>query len=273
MTEACAPEVSVSGQGPAVVLVPGMDGTGQLFHRQVPLLSRSYRVATYALRNDAPSMDVLVGDLARTIDEVGPLDGRAIVIGESFGGALALSLALAAPERVRALVVLNSFPHFTPQFRLRLAYWGLSAVPWGVMGLVRRLTAFRMHSRHTHDEDIQRFMELTARASRAGYLNRLGLLRQYDVRNRLHEIRGADALSRRRRGPSRALRHRGSVHGRSRARSRRAGAGRARPRLPDRARPEPRADPSGLGAYRFAIWVMSAATRFCASPSCSRNSS
>ena len=189
MTEACAPEVSVSGQGPAVVLVPGMDGTGQLFHRQVPLLLRSYRVATYALRNDAPSMDVLVGDLARTIDEVDPLDGRAIVIGESFGGALALSLALAAPERVRALVVLNSFPHFTPQFRLRLAYWGLSAVPWGVMGLVRRLTAFRMHSRHTHDEDIQRFMELTARASRAGYLNRLGLLRQYDVRNRLHEIR------------------------------------------------------------------------------------
>lgn len=189
MTEECAPEVSVSGQGPAVVLVPGMDGTGQLFHRQVPLLSRSYRVATYALRNDAPSMDVLVGDLARTIDEVDPLDGRAIVIGESFGGALALSLALAAPERVRALVVLNSFPHFTPQFRLRLAYWGLSAVPWGVMGLVRRLTAFRMHSRHTHEEDIQRFMELTARASRAGYLNRLGLLRQYDVRHRLHEIR------------------------------------------------------------------------------------
>lgn len=189
MTDACAPEVSVSGQGPAVVLVPGMDGTGQLFHRQVPLLSRSYRVATYALRNDAPSMDVLVGDLARTIDEVDPLDGRAIVIGESFGGALALSLALAAPERVRALVVLNSFPHFTPQFRLLLAYWGLSAVPWGVMGLVRRLTAFRMHSRHTHDEDIQRFMELTAGASRAGYLNRLGLLRQYDVRHRLHEIR------------------------------------------------------------------------------------
>ena len=189
MTEECAPEVSVSGQGPAVVLVPGMDGTGQLFHRQVPLLSRSYRVATYALRNNAPSMGVLVGDLARTIDEVDPLDGRAIVIGESFGGALALSLALAAPERVRALVVLNSFPHFTPQFRLRLAYWGLSAVPWGVMGLVRRLTAFRMHSRHTHEEDIQRFMELTARASRAGYLNRLGLLRQYDVRHRLHEIR------------------------------------------------------------------------------------
>jgi pimeloyl-ACP methyl ester carboxylesterase len=127
-------------------------------------------------------MDVLVGDLARTIEAVDPVDRRAIVVGESFGGALALSLALAAPERVRALVVLNSFPHFTPQFRLRLAFLGLSVVPWGAMGLVRR------HSRHTHAEEIQRFMALTARASRRGYLNRLRLLTQYDVRHRLREI-------------------------------------------------------------------------------------
>jgi pimeloyl-ACP methyl ester carboxylesterase len=165
-----------------------MDGTGELFHRQVPGLSRSFRVATYALRNDAPSMDVLVGDLARTIEAVDPLERRAIVVGESFGGALALSLALTAPERVRALVVLNSFPHFTPQLRLRLAHWGLSVVPWGAMGLVRRLTAFRMHSRHTHAEEIRRFMALTARASHSGYLNRLRLLREYDVRHRLREI-------------------------------------------------------------------------------------
>lgn len=188
MADAYVPGVSVSGQGRAVVLVPGMDGTGQLFHRQVPGLARSFRVATYALRNDAPSMDALVGDLVRTIEAVDPVERCAIVVGESFGGALALSLALATPERVRALVVLNSFPHFTPQFRLRLADWGLSVVPWGAMGLVRRLTAFRMHSRHTHAQEIRRFMALTARASRQGYLNRLRLLRQYDVRDRLQEI-------------------------------------------------------------------------------------
>jgi pimeloyl-ACP methyl ester carboxylesterase len=62
-------------------------------------------------------------------------------------------------------------------------------IPWGAMQLVRRLTAFRLHSRHTHRAEMKRFLELTARATRAGYMNRLQILKTYDVRSRLHEIR------------------------------------------------------------------------------------
>jgi pimeloyl-ACP methyl ester carboxylesterase len=182
------PSLSVAGSGESVVLVPGMDGTGMLFYRQVPLLARSYRAVTYALRDTAATMEVLVADLARVIDTVAPTERRAIVVGESFGGALALSFALAHPQQVSGLVILNSFPYFAPQLRLRLAALGLGALPWGAMGFVRRLTAFRLHSPHTHRREIQRFMELTARASREGYLSRLKLLRQYDVRHRLHEL-------------------------------------------------------------------------------------
>lgn len=183
------PSLSIVGTGQPVILVPGMDGTGLLFYRQVPLLARSYRVITYALRDTAATMDVLVSDLARIIDTVEPIARRAIIVGESFGGALALSFALARPEQVSRLVILNSFPYFAPQRRLRLAAVGLGALPWGAMGLVRRLTAFRLHSPHTHRQEIDRFMELTARASRGGYINRLKLLMQYDVRHRLHELR------------------------------------------------------------------------------------
>ena len=183
------PSLSIVGAGQPVILVPGMDGTGLLFYRQVPLLARSYRVITYALRDAAATMDVLVSDLARIIDTVAPTERRAIIVGESFGGALALSFALAKPEQVSRLVILNSFPYFAPQRRLRLAAVGLGALPWGAMGLVRRLTAFRLHSPHTHRQEIDRFMELTARASRGGYINRLKLLMQYDVRHRLHELR------------------------------------------------------------------------------------
>jgi pimeloyl-ACP methyl ester carboxylesterase len=86
MTKTSDPRVSVQGDGGAVVLVPGMDGTGCLFYRQIPLLARSYRVATYALRDTATSMDELVADLARVIEIVAPVERRAIVIGESFGG-------------------------------------------------------------------------------------------------------------------------------------------------------------------------------------------
>jgi pimeloyl-ACP methyl ester carboxylesterase len=189
MTDDYDSRLSILGAGEAVVLVSGMDGTGQLFYRQVPLLARSYRVATYALRDRASTMEQLVADLARVVDVVSPADRRAIVVGESFGGALALSFALARPEQVTALVILNSFPYFAPQIRLRLAVLGLSALPWGAMGLIRRLTSFRLHSRHTHRDETRRFMELTALASRDGYVNRLKLLMRYDVRFRLRELR------------------------------------------------------------------------------------
>jgi pimeloyl-ACP methyl ester carboxylesterase len=188
MSETYDPRVEVQGEGEGIVLVPGMDGTGRLFYKQTPLLARSFKVATYALRNSATSMETLVADLSRVIETVAPTERQAIVIGESFGGALALSLALAEPGRVRALVVLNSFPYFAPQFRLRAAIRGLEVMPWGAMGLIRRLTAFRLHSRHTHRQEVRRFMDLTAATTRDGYLNRLKVLTTYDVRDQLPEL-------------------------------------------------------------------------------------
>jgi 3-oxoadipate enol-lactonase len=120
--------LAVHGSGEAVVLVSGMDGTGKLFYRQVPLLARSYRVATYALRDTATTMEELVADLGHVIDTVAP-ERRATIVGESFGGALALSFALARPAQVDRLVILNSFPRFTPQIRLHVAMVALRTLP------------------------------------------------------------------------------------------------------------------------------------------------
>ena len=179
----------VAGHGDPLVLVPGMNGSAELFYRQVPYLERRFRVASYALRDDASSHEALADDLAAVIETVAPLERRAIVAGESFGGTIALACALRHPERVAALVILNSFPFFAPQFRLHLAVAGLRAMPWGAMPLVRRLTAFRLHSRHTHRDDIRTFLALTARSTRDGYINRLRLLTAFDVRDRLGAIR------------------------------------------------------------------------------------
>ena len=146
------------------------------------------RVATYALRDSADSYEELHDDLERVIEKVAPDVGRAIVIGESFGGTVALSFTLAHPERVSALVVLNSFAHFEPQVRLRAAIVGLSILPWGAMRAVRQLdgipAALAAHPPRRDSE----FIELTAAATWNGYRNRLRLLRRYDVRSRLHEI-------------------------------------------------------------------------------------
>jgi len=72
--------------------------------------------------------------------------------------------------------------------RLRLAIAGMTVVPWSAISLVRRLTAFRLHSPHTDRTEIKRFIALTVPATRRGYINRLKLLRDYDVRQRLQEV-------------------------------------------------------------------------------------
>lgn len=182
------PALTIHGDGRPVILVPGMNGTADLFYRQVPLLERSYRVATYSLRDDAESLDALAADLANVVDAVAASERRAIVVGESFGGAVALTAALRHPDRIQALLILNSFPRFSPQGRLRLAIAGLRIMPWGAMSLVRHLTAFRLHSPHTHRSEVRQFIGRTVHATRDGYLNRLTLLKRFDVRHRLRDI-------------------------------------------------------------------------------------
>lgn len=166
-----------------------MAGSGRLFYRQVPDLAQHYRVATYSLRDAATSMAELVADLSAIVRATSPADGRAVIVGESFGGALALSFAVAHPDQVRALVILNSFPRFLPQFRLHLAIAALQLMPWGAMPIVRRLTAFRLHSPHTHAAEVERFLELTRDLSREGYVGRLRILTRYDARPHLGSIR------------------------------------------------------------------------------------
>lgn len=171
-----------------LVLVPGIDGTGLLFYRQLPLLERRYAVTTTRLRDDAARMADLVDDLHTAVSAAAP-DGRPVtLLGESFGGALTLSYAVAHPERVARLVVLNSFAHFGSQARLLVGYHLLRAMPWRLMPVVRQVNASRMHSPKTSREEIRRFLGLMRATTRDGYLSRLRILRDYDIRGRLPEI-------------------------------------------------------------------------------------
>jgi pimeloyl-ACP methyl ester carboxylesterase len=170
-----------------LLLVPGLDGTGLLFYRQVPLLERRYRVTTHRLNDTAIAIDELVSELDARVSDVAP-DAPVTLVGESFGGALSLMYALRHPDRVARLVIVNSFPFFTPQARLWLGYHLLRAAPWGVMPFVRQLTAWRMHSPQTGPEELHRFHELMRATTREGYLSRLRMLREYDVRTRLADI-------------------------------------------------------------------------------------
>lgn len=174
-----------------VVLVPGLDGTALLFYRQIPLLSRRFPVETFPLPDDGSStMASLVSELKETVDRVARDRGeeRVILCGESFGGALSLSFALRHPENLAGLVILNSFPYIRQRVRIRLGPVLLKLMPWGAMPLVRRFTEKRLHSSHTDPEDIEEFHLRARSIGRRGYIRRLEILGEYDIRDELHRI-------------------------------------------------------------------------------------
>ena len=170
-----------------IVMVPGLDGTALLFYRQIPLLAERFNVVAFPLPDSAGhDMADIVEELHQLVSEVST--ERVILCGESFGGALSLSFALAHPEAVAGLVILNSFPVIRTRLRLRLAPAALRLLPWGAMPLVRRFTAHRLHSPHALPEDLAEFRERSKAIGRSGYIQRLEILKKYDLRDRLSEI-------------------------------------------------------------------------------------
>ena len=176
------------GEGPPLILVPGLDGTALLFYRQIPLLAKRFRVVTFPLPDDSKcTMDSLVQRLYELVGRVGGNE-KVLLFGESFGGALSLSLGLAHPEKLRGLVILNSFPAIRKRWRMRLGPPLLRVVPWRTMNLVRRLTRSWLHSAHTLPADLSEFSERTRAVVRRGYIRRLEILQTYDIRGRLRGI-------------------------------------------------------------------------------------
>lgn len=172
---------------PPIILVPGLDGTALLFYRQQPLLAQSFDVVAFPLPDDPDAtMSDLVEDLYRLILEVS--DQGAILLGESFGGALSISTALAHPDLVRGLVVVNSFPWLDQRWQIRLGPYLLRLIPWAAMPMVRAFTESRLHSRHVLPEDLAEFHDRAGAIGRRGYIRRLELIRHYDVRDQLSRL-------------------------------------------------------------------------------------
>jgi len=168
--------------------VPGIDGSGLMYHRQVPRLERRFAVTTVRLSDEAARMSELVDDLHDAVTAAAADEGPVTLVGESFGGALAMTYALAHPGRVGRLVILNSFACIEPRWRLWAAHQLLRATPWSVMPLVRELNARRMYSPQTARDEIRLANELLRASTRQGYRSRIGMLREYDLRPRLPEL-------------------------------------------------------------------------------------
>ncbi len=105
------PRFGVWGQGPPLVLVPGLAGGFELLGPLVRLLARDFQVISYQLRGEDDCFSLRRGfdraDLVQDLHEFLGWMGleRPGILGVSFGGILALELAIRRPHRLQALIV------------------------------------------------------------------------------------------------------------------------------------------------------------------------
>lgn len=182
------PLATVEGSGPLLIYVAGLDGTGELFFKQLPALARSYRVAKFRSRDYGQfTYDDLARDIASIIRDLG--ERQATILGESFGGTVALWFALRYPEMVERLIVINSFPRYRRRIRIKLAARFASILPFNSIRPVRiAASALGLFIDRVSRKDRHRFYEAIRTVKREGYARRLQLIEEFDVINRLSEI-------------------------------------------------------------------------------------
>lgn len=172
-------------QYPLLVFLSGMDGTGQLLRAQTDGLEVAFDVRCLAIPpEDLTGWDELskqVVDLIAVELERNP-HRPVYLCGESFGGCLAIKLAIAAPQLFNRVVLINPASAFGRRswygWASQLAYWvPLCFYPFGAIGLLPFLGSLgRILS-----SDRQDLLKVMRSVPPETVLWRLSLVREFDV--------------------------------------------------------------------------------------------
>jgi pimeloyl-ACP methyl ester carboxylesterase len=110
----------VHGSGPVLLLTHGYSSTSAMWEGQIDALAKGHRLVLWDMRghgqSDYPSDPLAyseehtVADMAALLDQVGA--GNAVVGGLSLGGYMSLAFNRVHPDRVRALLIVDTGPGF-----------------------------------------------------------------------------------------------------------------------------------------------------------------
>lgn len=114
--------VNSSSIKPPLIYFPGLDGTGRLLHRQQELLE-TYDVQCESYPQDRPQTYEELADHGADQLKANHPGEAAIVLAESFGGAVAMTFALRHPELVKRLVFVNTFARYPRRLIISLGGW------------------------------------------------------------------------------------------------------------------------------------------------------
>jgi pimeloyl-ACP methyl ester carboxylesterase len=116
------------GNGPPIVIIPGVQGRWEWMKPGIDALANRCRVVTFSLA-DEPSceghfdpshgFDSYVDQVTRAMDQAGL--STAVIAGVSYGGLVAAAFAARHPQRAAGLVLVSAIPpQWTPNARVRL---------------------------------------------------------------------------------------------------------------------------------------------------------
>ncbi|MBF2029369.1 MAG: alpha/beta hydrolase [Oscillatoriales cyanobacterium C42_A2020_001] len=170
---------------PLFVFLPGMDGTGQLFRTQTDGLEMGFDVRCLAIPpTDLTSWDELaeqtVGLIHQELEKVS--DRPVYLCGESFGGCLALKVALHSPHLFKRVILANPASSFKQRPFLN---WSSTITNWMPEPVYRLsslwLMPFLARLERLTPEDRQALLKAVQSVPQKTSIWRLSLLHEFAI--------------------------------------------------------------------------------------------
>jgi pimeloyl-ACP methyl ester carboxylesterase len=175
----------VNLNAPLFVYLPGMDGTGKLLQTQSDRLAANFDLRCVSIRiNNHSTWWDLARDTVQLIrSELDNKTNKEVYLcGESFGGCLAIKTALAAPELINKLILVNPASSFN---QLPILGWGVDITgflpSWVHRYSAAGLLPFLVRLNRINDCDRDRLIESMKSIPPHVISWRLSLLRDFKV--------------------------------------------------------------------------------------------
>ncbi|MGQ9757121.1 MAG: alpha/beta fold hydrolase [Actinomycetota bacterium] len=188
------------GRGEALILVHGWIGSGALWDLMVPELARDFRVVAPDLPGHGDSgipggFSFLLEGFSRFLEELREaLDlPRFTLVGHSMGGCIALHYAARYPQRVPALVLIDT-PSLSRSIswlaRLPLLEWALGLVHrfWGPKMVAFSIRSSVRHPERLPSEWLRAAVVRACGLERRAFLETTRMLRHLDLEDELGRV-------------------------------------------------------------------------------------
>ena len=190
--------------GPPLVLIHGLSSNWQAWIQNIPSLARHRRVIALDLpgfgHSPMPPDGITIAGYGRIVAEVCDALGveRAAIAGNSMGGFIGAEMAIEMPERVAALILVSAAAFWGEKRRakpqLAVAQSASALLAWFAARADRSVHRPRLRRFALFQGGIRRDLpadlagELVSGAGTEGFLDALGELAGYSVRDRMPEI-------------------------------------------------------------------------------------